>query len=215
MTSTKVKICGITCREDLTTALNAGADAVGFIVNVPSSPRNLSLKDAERLMRLVPIFVDSVMVTVPEDTRSLLEICEYVRSDVVQIHGDAQLDVSTIHEKLPRLKLIRATQAKNDSAIENVVAAVKPFDGLLVDTFLQGSYGGTGVIHDWESSKLLREALSPKPLILAGGLKPENVADAIRVVQPYAVDVSSGVESHAGRKDADKVFQFIKNAKGG
>ncbi|MDQ1280331.1 MAG: phosphoribosylanthranilate isomerase [Thermoproteota archaeon] len=193
--------------------INGGADAVGFIVNVPTSPRNLSLKNAERLMRLIPIFVEGVVVTVPDDTRSLLDFCELVRPDAVQIHGDAQLDIATVHEKFPHLKLIKAIRVKDESAIEDIVEEAKFFDALLVDTFLQGCYGGTGETHDWNFSWLLREVLSPKPLILAGGLKPENVADAIRMVRPYAVDVSSGVESHRGRKDSDKVFHFIKNAK--
>jgi len=213
MRSVKVKICGITCEEDLKTAIAAGADAVGFVVDVPSSPRSLTLEEARKLMRLVPVFVDGVMVIVPESTCSLLKACEYVCPDAVQIHGDAQLDVSVIRKNLAHLKLIKATQMRDSNVLKRVVEDAEPFDALLVDTFVQDRYGGTGMLHDWKKSRLLRQALSSRPLILSGGLKPENVGDAIRVVQPYAVDVSSGVESRPGRKDADKVLRFIKNVK--
>ena len=87
------------------------------------------------------------------------------------------------------------------------------FDAVLLDSFAKGRYGGTGVVHDWELSKLVKQVIHPKPLILAGGLNPENVADAVRVVQPYAVDVSSGVELQPGIKDNQKMVDFIKNAK--
>lgn len=211
----RVKICGITCEEDLRAAVTAGADAVGFVVNVPASTRNLTLEEARRLMRLVPVFVDGVMVTVPEDTRSLINMCEFVCPDAVQIHGEAKLDVSEVRGSFAHLKLIKAAHVEGDHGLTDIVEAAEPFDALLVDTFVEGKYGGTGVLHDWESSRLLRQALDPKPLILAGGLRPENVSEAVRVIQPYGVDVSSGVEKFPGRKDSDKIFRFIKNAKEG
>ena len=214
MKSVKVKICGITCEEDLKTVIAAGADAVGFVVGVPSSHRSLTMENARKMMQLIPIFVDGVMVVVPESTSALLKYCEYVCPDVVQIHGDTHLDVSIIRRNFPSLKLIRAINGEGEYAPTSLIDATEPFDALLVDTFVQGRYGGTGLSHDWEKTRLLRQVLGSKPLILAGGLKPENVGEAIRVVQPYAVDVSSGVESHLGRKDADKVLSFIKKVKG-
>lgn len=214
MISVKVKICGITCVEDLRVAIDAGADAVGFVVDVPSSPRNVSLDEARRLMRLVPVFVEGVIVVVPERTPSLLKVCRYVCPDAVQIHGNAQLDVSAIREHFPHLRLIKATQTGDNIALQRVIKAAEPFDALLVDTFAEDRYGGTGVPHDWEASRILRQTLDPKPLILAGGLRPENVSDAIHAVRPYAVDVSSGVEAHPGRKDPDRVLRFVTNAKG-
>lgn len=215
MKPVRVKICGITCEEDLRAAVAAGADAVGFVVNVPASPRNLTLEEARKLMRLVPVFVDGVMVVVPESTRSLVKACKYVCPDAVQIHGNARLDVSEMRGSFAHLKLIKAAQVKDDDALTEVVEDAEPFDALLADTFMEGRYGGTGALHDWEKSRLLRQALDPKPMVLAGGLKPENVGEAVRATQPYAVDVSSGVEACPGRKDADKIFRFIKNAKGG
>ena len=97
--------------------------------------------------------------------------------------------------------------------IDKVLEVAKAFEAILMDSPIPGRYGGTGKTHDWELSRRVRDAIHPKPLILAGGLTSENVEEAIRIVKPYAVDVSSGVESHPGLKDRSKVFEFIKRAK--
>jgi len=208
----KVKICGITSNEDLVTAVEAGADAVGFVVNVPSSPRNLTLGEAERLMKNTPVFVKNVVVTVPKRLSELIEIYERLKPDILQVHGH-NLSGSVIREKLANTRLIRAIQVKSNHAVDEAVKAANTFDAILVDSFVADKFGGTGKVHDWELSKRVRQKVHPKPLILAGGLNPENVQDAVRVVKPYAVDVSSGVESQPGIKDSKKVFEFIKNAK--
>ena len=208
----KVKICGITSNEDLVTAVEAGADAVGFVVNVPSSPRNLTLGEAERLMKNTPVFVKNVVVTVPKRLSELIEIYERLKPDILQVHGH-NLSGSVIREKLANTRLIRAIQVKSNHAVGEAVKAANTFDAILVDSFVADKFGGTGKVHDWELSKRVRQKVHPKPLILAGGLNPENVQDAVRVVKPYAVDVSSGVESQLGIKDSKKVFEFIKNAK--
>ena len=99
------------------------------------------------------------------------------------------------------------------NATEVASEASKSFDAILLDSFVSGRHGGTGAIHDWNLSKRVKRAIHPKPLILAGGLKPENVREAIRTVQPYAVDVSTGVELRPSIKDPEKVLAFIENAK--
>lgn len=208
----KVKICGITNNKDLVTAVEAGADAVGFVVNVPSSPRNITPEKAGMLMKNTPVFVKNVVVTVPKSLSELIEIYERLRPDILQIHGH-NLSDSVIREKLANTRLIRAIQVKSDHAVEETVKATNTFDAILVDSFVPDKFGGTGKVHNWELSKRVRQKVHPKPLILAGGLNPENVQDAIRTVKPYAVDVSSGVESQPGIKDSKKVFEFIKNAK--
>jgi len=208
----KVKICGITSNEDLVTAVEAEADAVGFVVNVSSSSRNLTPEKAEKLMKNTPVFVKNVVVTVPKRLSELVEIYERLRPDVLQIHGH-NLSDSVIREKLANTRLIRAIQVKSDHAVDEAVKAANTFDAVLVDSFVAGRFGGTGKVHNWELSKRVRQKVHPKPLILAGGLNPENVQDAVRVVKPYAVDVSSGVETKPGIKDSKKVFEFIKNAK--
>jgi phosphoribosylanthranilate isomerase len=208
----KVKICGITSKEDLATAAEAGADAVGFVVNVPSSSRNLTLEEAEKLMKNTPVFVKNVVVTVPKRLGELIEIYERLKPDILQIHGHSLSDL-VIREKLANPRLIRAIQVKSVHAVDEAVKAANAFDAVLVDSFVSGRFGGTGRVHDWELSRRIRQKVHPKPLILAGGLNPENVQEAIRVVKPYAVDVSSGVESQPRIKDSKKIFEFIKNAK--
>ena len=213
MRKVKVKICGITREKDLTVAVSAGADATGFVVGVPSSPRNLTLERAEKLMKHVPIFVDSVVVTPANNINSLIKTYEMLKPDAIQIHGENPLDVSVIREKTRDVRLIKTVYVKTADAINDAVKASGSFDAVLLDSFAQGKHGGTGVVHDWELSGRIRQMIEPKPLILAGGLRPENVEDAIRVVQPYAVDVSSGVEFSPGVKDSQKVIEFIKKAK--
>jgi len=209
----RVKICGITREEDLAVAVAAGADAVGFIVGVPSSPRNLTLEKAERLVKQVPVFVDSVVVTVPDSIDSLVKIYDRLRPTAIQIHGEKPLEASVIREKIRGARLIKTVYVKTGDTAEKARAYSKAFDAILLDSFTSGQYGGTGRVHDWELSKQIKQIIAPTPLILAGGLKPENVKEAILTIQPYAVDVASGVESQPAVKDPKKVYEFIKNAK--
>jgi phosphoribosylanthranilate isomerase len=206
----RVKICGITRKEDLDAAAAAGADAVGFVVGVASSPRNLALNEAERLISQVPPFVTSVLVTVPNGLEEFARTCEKLNPDAVQIHGDL---VGVVREQLPNKLLIGAVKANPQDAVDNAAKVAEMFDAVLLDSFVHGKHGGTGVIHDWNVSQQVKCAVHPKRLILAGGLNPENVADAVRAVEPYAVDVSSGVEQQPGIKDHKKIVEFIKNAK--
>lgn len=213
MRTIKVKICGITREEDLRMVSALGADAVGFVVEVPSSPRNISLKKAEKLIRLVPIFIKSVLVMVPTSVDELLKTCEKLSPDAIQIHGENLPDASTLREKLPNTSLIRAITADPIDALEVASDASKSSDAILLDSSAHGRYGGTGIVHDWDLSKRVKQVIHPKPLVLAGGLTSENVKDAICAVRPYAVDVSTGVESPPGIKDPEKVSAFIRNAK--
>jgi len=212
MSRVRVKICGITRKEDLDAAVAAGADAVGFVVGVASSPRNIALEKAEKLIRQVPPFVKSVLVTVPKSVDEF-EIYEQLNPDAIQIHGENLHAAASIRLKFPNTLLIVAVNANLTNALDVVSKASKIFDAVLLDSFADGRYGGTGIVHDWELSKRAKQAIHPKPLILAGGLNPENVAEAVRTVEPYAVDVSSGVERQPGVKDHKKIIKFIKNAK--
>jgi len=209
----RVKICGLTREEDLAVAVAAGADAVGFIVGVPSSPRNLTLERAEMLLSQVPIFVDSVVVMAPKSIKQLVEVCEGLKPTAIQIHGKEQLDSSEIREKIKDTRLIKTVYVTEDALNETAIEDSKMFDALLLDSFSKGQYGGTGKVHDWTLSRQIKEAVAPVPVILAGGLKPENVKEAILTVQPYAVDVASGVELSPGVKDHEKVRAFVENAK--
>jgi phosphoribosylanthranilate isomerase len=209
----RVKICGLTKPEDLVVAVAAGADAVGFLVGVPASPRNLTLERAEKLLRQVPVFVDSVVVTAPQDIEGVAEICDRLKPTAIQIHGEKHLEASKIREKIRGTRLIKTIYVNPEALSKTPIADSKFFDAILLDSFTRGQYGGTGKVHDWKLSRQIRKAVNPTPVILAGGLKPENVREAILTVHPYAVDVASGVELQPGIKDPEKVRAFIKNAK--
>ena len=213
MRSVRVKICGITIEEDLAFAVAAGADAVGFLVGVPSSPRNQTLERAERLLRQVPVFVDSVVVTAPQSIDGLAEICERLKPTAIQIHGKKNFDASEIREKIKHTRLIKTVYVTEDALNEAAIEEVKTFDAVLLDSFARGQYGGTGRVHDWNLSRQIKEVVAPLPVILAGGLKPENVKEAVQTVQPYAVDVASGVELRPAVKDHEKIRAFVENAK--
>ena len=214
MNAVRVKICGITRKEDLDAAAAAGADAVGFVVGVASSPRNISLADAEKLMRQVPPFVKSILVTVPASLEDLVATSEALNPDAVQIHGEKLQDFGAVRSKLPSTLFIGAVKVNSSDAASNAAETAKTFDAVILDSFVQGKHGGTGVVHDWNVSQHIKQLIHPKPLILAGGLNPENVSEAVRTVHPYAVDVSSGVERQPGVKDNQKMVEFVRNAKG-
>lgn len=213
MRSIRVKICGITRPEDLAFAVDAGADAVGFLVGIASSPRNLTIEKAEELLRQVPIFVDSVVVTAPQDIEGLAEICDKLRPTAIQIHGKKHLETTEIRKRLRDTQLIKTIYVDPNALNKTTIANSKIFDAILLDSFTRDRYGGTGKVHDWKLSRQIREAVDPTPVILAGGLRPENVREAILTVHPYAVDVASGVELQPGIKDPKKVKAFVENAK--
>ncbi len=213
MRNVRVKICGITRPEDLAEVVAAGADAVGFLVDVPSSPRNLTVERAEKLLREVPIFVDSVVVTAPHTVEDLVAISERLKPTAIQIHEKEHLEASEICERIRDTHLIKTIYVKPSSLNNATIEDSKKFDAILLDSFTRGQYGGTGKVHNWILSRQIKKAVAPTPVILAGGLNPENVKEAILTVQPYAVDVASGVELVPGIKDPKKIRAFITNAK--
>jgi len=209
----KVKICGLTRQEDVIASAEAGADAVGFVVGAPSSPRNLSLERAERLLRAKPSAVEGVLVTVANDASELVEACQRLRVSSVQLHGNKSIDVSLLRNKVPNLALMRAVNANSANAFDEALAASRTYDAVVVDSYVGDQLGGTGLVHDWELSKRVRAAIHPKVMVLAGGLTCENVVGAVQKIQPGGVDVSSGVELQPGIKSREKIFRFVENAK--
>jgi phosphoribosylanthranilate isomerase len=209
----KVKICGLTRQEDVIASAEAGADAVGFVVGAPSSPRNLSLERAERLLRAKPSAVEGVLVTVANDASELVEACQRLRVSSVQLHGNKSIDVSLLRNKVPNLALMRGVNANSANAFDEALAASRTYDAVVVDSYVGDQLGGTGLVHDWELSKRVRAAIHPKMMVLAGGLTCENVVGAVQKVQPGGVDVSSGVELQPGIKSHEKIFRFVENAK--
>jgi len=211
----KVKICGIKSERDLSIAINAGADAVGFITEVPvDSPRKITLAEASRLIAQVPIFVSSVLVIMPKNARQAIEMIHTAKPTAVQIHNSLPLD-ELCEIKRTGVKLIKTIPISINADAQMLLDLVKDLSGIadaaLLDTALDGKTGGTGVTHNWElSSNIVLNA--GFPVILAGGLNPENVKAAVQCVRPYAVDTASGVETN-GRKDEKKVIDFINKAR--
>ncbi len=211
----KIKICGIRTEHDLDIALKAGADAVGFITDVPvESPRKISLGQATRLISKVPVFATSVLVIMPENADMAVSMIDASNPGAVQVHNSPAIsELKKI--KNTGVKLIKTIPVPEHADSAVLIDQVKGLQGIadavLLDTAMDGKTGGTGIPHNWEISKEV-VMNAGMPVILAGGLNPANVGDAVRSVRPYAVDTASGVETD-GKKDEKKVIDFINNAR--
>jgi len=209
----EVKICGNTRKEDVEHAIHSGANAIGFIVGFPSTPRNLDLDQAYRLLKDIPTSIDSVVVTNEYNRNLMLRIAEKLPITTIQLIGNTQYS-QEIREIFPDIHLIKVVYAEPERLIQSALNFSKDYDTILIDTKTKDIPGGTGLTHNWSLSRKAVTTIHPTPVILAGGLTPQNVEDAVRIVQPHSVDVSSGVESTPGIKDHSKVETFIKLAKG-
>lgn len=203
---TRAKICGITRIQDIQSAVNAGADAIGFVF-FPPSPRSVSTAQAKELIQHVPAYVQTVGLFVNASADEILQILKDVPLDILQFHGDETPEQCQRIAAQAGRRWYKAIQVKPDldviAEIQNYQAAGA--SAVLLDAWHPELKGGTGHSFDW--------AQFPKldiPLILAGGLKPENIEDAIRTTGAYAVDVSGGVESSKGMKDQQLIERFMQ-----
>ncbi len=211
--SVLVMFCGITIGEDARVAVEAGADALGFIF-FGQSPRNVSAAEARKIIEELPPFVARVGVFVTESVETILRIAKETGIDTVQLHGDESPELC---EKIARkgLKVIKAFRIKDGSSL----AALKNYRAaaFLLDSYVPGQLGGTGAKFNWDLAVQAVQAVHTgemgTAIILAGGLVPENVGAAVSKVGPYGVDVSSGVEAAPGKKDHGKVRGFIAAAR--
>ncbi|MGC8604432.1 MAG: phosphoribosylanthranilate isomerase [Desulfomonilaceae bacterium] len=197
----RVKICGITNSEDALFAAEMGADALGFIF--AESPRKVSLDKAFKITRALPPFVQTVGVFVDADIEEVIFFRNHLRLDLIQLSGSE----SDPYIRALGSRVIKTVHVKNGFKPDLDVHASAT---ILLDTAADGLKGGTGKVFDWT---LAADVASDRPIILAGGLTPENVTEAVKEVKPYAVDVSSGVEIEPGRKNHDKIRIFIQRAK--
>ena len=201
----KIKVCGMTSLEDTLVAVEAGADAVGFIF-YKKSPRSVTIKAVCEIVDELPPFVDAIGIFVNESAEQINKISDRCKLDRVQLHGD---ETPAFCKKIQR-RVIKAIRVKDIQSLKKL--SDFPVSGFLLDTFSEDQLGGTGKVFDWN---LVHPAKKYGAVILAGGLTPNNVRQAIHRVKPYGVDVCSGVESQPGIKDHKKVKAFIKNAKAG
>ena len=202
--TTRVKVCGITRVEDGLAAARVGVDAVGFVF-YPGSPRYVAPARARDIAAMLPPFVSTVGLFVDADAATVAATLRAIRLDYLQFHGAespefcAQFDV-------PFLKAVRVKPGVDLLQYAITFSAAK---ALLLDAFVAGMHGGTGQGFDWQLIPLNM----PIPVILSGGLAPGNIAEAVRTVRPWAVDVSSGVEAKKGVKDAEKIEQFMRGVR--
>ena len=202
--ATAVKICGITRVEDAIVAAHAGAHAVGLIFHA-GSPRMVSHDIARRVVDALPPFVTPVALFVDARPDDVKRVIAEVRPQLLQFHGDESPEFCESFD----IPYIKAVKVRPGVDLLQYARHYRTAKGLLLDAFVAGSHGGTGSTFDWA----LIPQQFPLPLILAGGLHQDNVADAIRRVRPCAVDVSSGVEATKGIKDAARIAAFIRGAR--
>ena len=189
--------------KDVKVAVDGGVDAVGFIF-YKKSPRSVTMQAVREIVLELPPFVDSVGVFVNETAEQINKIADHCKLDRVQLHGDE----SPAFCKKIRRRVIKAIRVKDIQSLKKL--SDYPVSSFLLDTFSEDQYGGTGKVFDWN---LAYSAKKYGPIILAGGLTPINVRQAIQRIQPYGVDVCSGVESQPGIKDHKKMQAFLKNVK--
>ncbi len=222
----RVKICGTTNEDDVDLCVRLGVDALGFVVEYPIPvPWNLTVEEAGRLMERVPPFVSRACV-VGDDYDEVMEIATVLRPDAIQLHGSETLEetkrlIASI--KALKIKVIKAVRfsSETDRVVSEVEDPLKlcdtlqamGVDAIVLDAATGSMPAGTGRKINWQLAAKIRKSVS-LPVILAGGLNPENLYEAISQVRPYAVDVLSGVEIHKGTKDPAKVREIISRSRG-
>lgn len=197
---TRIKICGFTAPDTAMYAALAGADAIGLVF-YPPSPRHVGLKEAQAIAQVLPPFISRVALFVDATAEQVREVLDTVQPDLLQFHGDETPEYCRQFDR-PYIKAVRVHVGLN---LLQYASQYPDARGLLLDACVPGEVGGTGARFDWQ----LIPPVMPLPVILSGGLVSGNVGDAIRQVHPWAVDVSSGVESVRGVKDKEKMMQFI------
>jgi phosphoribosylanthranilate isomerase len=200
----KVKICGITNLDDAIAAVDCGADALGFVF-FAGSPRYISHEKVREIIKKLPSFTTTVGVFVNEKIEEIEKIIALTGIDVIQLHGNEPPEMCNISRRI--IKAIRVKSLESLDPLRNYKDTVSAF---LLDTFTPDIFGGTGQVFNWD---IALEAKQFGRIILAGGLTPDNIAEAVRHVRPYGVDVSSGVELEKGEKDHKKMKLFIERAK--
>jgi phosphoribosylanthranilate isomerase len=210
----RIKICGIRHQDDAKVALDAGADALGFLVGIAHLAEDkIRKEEAKAIIESLPPLVSPVAVTHLTDVQKIIDLIMYLGVNTVQIHDYIEpKEVKTIRENLPGVKIIKGVHVEGEDAIE-MAKLFEPYaHAILLDSRTTDRLGGTGITHDWNISARLVKSISI-PVILAGGLTPGNVLEAVYKVKPYGVDVNSGVEDIKGYKNFSKVQLFIGEAR--
>ncbi|HVO66117.1 MAG TPA: phosphoribosylanthranilate isomerase [Syntrophales bacterium] len=212
-----IQIAGIIDQEEADMLVDAGVHQLGFPLGLSFHKEEITEKDAAKIVRSLKQSASAVLITYLKEAEDILDICKRIGTVKVQLHGDVSVtELIKLKSLAPNLVVIKSLIVKdhNLTELESFVSASSPYvDAFITDTYdpMTGACGATGKTHDWDISRRL-VSLSPKPVMLAGGLNPENVRRAIAHVQPAGVDAHTGVEKPGGRKDADLVRRFVREA---
>jgi len=208
----RVKVCGITTPEDAALAARLGVDAIGVLVGLShASEDELDPERAGAIVAGLPPFVAGTLVTHRTTLEDVCRLCRAVRPQVLQLHGGFAMDaLPALRETFPALRIVTAVHVDGEGTLDEARRVERFVDGVLLDTKTATRIGGTGITHDWAISRRVRDALRVTPVILAGGLTPDNVGRAIAEVRPYAVDVNSGVSVRRGVKSSELMARFIR-----
>lgn len=212
----KVKICANRNINDAKMSIDAGADIIGILVGQEHTSADFVDKyQAKEIKEFVNNRCEISLVTHLTNAEEIIELTKFIGNDIIQLHSDIdESEVEKIIKTFPNIKIVRLIHISTEGMIYTNVEKIKYADFYLLDSFntKTNQVGGTGLTHDWNKSRELIKSLN-KPTFLAGGLNPENVKEAITIVEPYGVDVNSGCKNTLGIKDAKKVKEFVYNAK--
>jgi phosphoribosylanthranilate isomerase len=214
--SVRVQIAGVSSLEECLVLERAGADALGFTVRLPGGVHDgVTEVKARSMIAALPPFVASVAITYVDNAQEAADLCRFLGVSTVQLHGEFPTrELEMLRAAMPHLKIIRPVLVTGEEAIGAARALERRADAIILDTYdsATGRRGATGKTHDWQLSRRIVEAVRV-PVILAGGLTPANVAQAIKVVGPWGVDVHTGVEEADGTRNLRKMREFIAAAK--
>lgn len=215
-----IQVAGVIDKEEAMILMNAGVDNLGFPLRLPVNKEDISEEEAVEVIKIIKPPHHAVLITYLNNAEEIINFCNYLKVNVVQLHGKiSKEELEKTKALYPDLEIFKSlvVAEKNYAELENMVNTLSPFvDVFITDTFdpSTGAEGATGKTHDWSISKKLVK-ISPKPVIIAGGLNPSNVKDAIMQIHPAGVDVHTGVEDKSGRKSYDLVKKFVDEAKEG
>lgn len=210
----RVKICGIGTTDDLAAAVTAGADAIGLIVGTTHlSEDELDIEQAQHLAAATPVFVSTVLVTHLTEASRICEVADLIGVDTIQAHGELTPTAAReLWRHRAHRRIIHTVHITGPQSIDEADEAATAAHALLLDSRTETRLGGTGLTHDWTTSRRIVERLHPLPVILAGGLAADNVGQAIHTVHPFGVDANSRLKSATGRKDPAACTAFVAAA---
>jgi len=212
----RIQIAGVSSTEEALRLTALGVDGLGFTLRLPSGLHDgLTECAARAIIAQMPPLIGTVVITYVTAVREAVELCTYLGVNTLQLHAPVATGVMhEIKRALPPLKIIKSINVTGPQAVDDALRAAHEADALILDTYdpATGRHGATGKTHDWRISREIVQRC-PKPVILAGGLRPENVAEAIHTVQPWGVDVHTGIENYDGTRNWDKITAFIAAAR--